>query len=347
MSAKKKFLVKLYFMLTTIIICLLITPFTAGAAETKREYEVTGKIVSEYPIFNNETEVEISNGYYVIQPHSSWTYFGCESKDGSIKFQYYLEKNNIYEFIVTDKEETRTYCANDGGILDNNGKIQGTKFDAQGYKIDFSKLTFTEPKERFPQGVYKGTGANSLDADFVMVKVYDTVISMDFYKSDKLIKNIAGNYDRVNAAGTTTFTHDYKGFFTASLTVDGRLYGSRSFEGKEEKIEFDLQLEDANTIKNGSYLAKWNFPNEFDQVRMDFIDMDYSLELMNKDKVIKSYHSVNLKEIKPDGTLVLEAYDGSNLLARLEVSSDGSVRGMLYDGYNINLKLSLIKMDNN
>ncbi|GLC82994.1 hypothetical protein [Lacrimispora brassicae] len=344
MGKKKGFLLTLSAALTAISICLGTMPFTADASEMKREYGVTGKIISNGPIFNDETTVEIANGYYIINPHSSWSFFSCESKDGTLKFQYFLERDNVYRFIVMDQEKTTVYSANDGGILDNNGDILGTAFKAEGYQLDFSNLTFTEAKERFPAGIYEGTGTNSLDADYILVKAYNAVIDIDFYKSGELIANIGGNYAGINAEGTITFTHDYEGVFTGRLANDGKLCGSFIPESKEKQIEFDLQLKEANTIKSGSYVSKGNYPKDIDEIRIHFIDMNFTLELMKAGNVIKLYE-VALNEIKQDGTLVLESYYGNDTISDFAISSDGTVTGKLYDDYNIDLNMSLTKIN--
>lgn len=350
MTGKKKFLLRLSAFLMAINICLGMIPFTAEASETKIEYGVTGKIVADSAIFNGETTVEVTNGYYLVQPNSWWRYFYCESKDGTLKFNYYLEKDNIYRFIVTDQEET-TYHANDGGILENDGSVLGTVFNAEGYEIDFSNLTFTEVKERFPEGFYVGTGTNSLNADYIAVELYDTVIDIDFYKSGKRLSDLGGNYTLINTEGTMIFTHDYKGSFRANVTKEGRLYGSFISEDKVKQIEFDLQLNKVNTIKPGSYLSKGSFSEDIDEIRIHFTGTDFILEMVNANSIIKSYE-LAVKEVKQDGTVVLESFYDGNTISNFEISSDGKVTGKLTGtlpgeipaAYDIDLNMTLVEV---
>lgn len=344
MIKKKNLLLKISAALTAVSICLGIMPITAAASEMKKEYEVTGKIAADGPMFNDQTTIDIANGYYVIYPDSDWYFFSCESADGKLKFNYFLEKDNIYRFCVIDQGKNTTYYANDAGILLNNETVKGTVFHADGYNLDFTNLIFTEAKERPAEGIYEATGTNTLGADYILVKVYDTVLDIDFYKSGKQITNLGGNYTRIDTAGTITFTHDYEGFFTGNLTTDDKLYGNFISANQDKQIDFDLQLKEANTITSGSYLARGDFFRDIDGIRIHFIGMNFDLELLNADHVVKSYQ-LCLDEIKQDGTLVLVSYNGSELISKLEISADGTVTGKLYAEYNADINVVLTKLN--
>lgn len=79
-----------------------------------------------------------------------------------------------------------------------------------------------------------------------------------------------------------------------------------------------MQLKPANTIKIGTYTAKGDFSASVDEIRINLTDMNFNVELIKAGNVVKLFE-VALHEVKLDGT----------------------VRGMLYDDYNIELNFSL------
>ena len=334
MGMKKSLLLRFFAALTVSCICLALTPNMANAAQERREYEVTGQITADGPMFQGENTLNITNGYYVINTDTTWTYFTCESADGTLSIQYFLEKDNVYRFIITDTEETQTYKAAEAGLIDHQDTIQGVTFYADGYNLDFSGLSFTPPKERLAAGIYEALGSNSLSADYVQARIYGSVIDIHFFKDGNLIRNLAGNYHSVNAEGTVTYTDDYQGFFKASVTNEGKLYGGFVSDQGEKPIEFEMTLKEPVTIKDGSYSAKGKFAAGIDEIRIHTNHMDYVMELVDKGNVIKMYE-LALMDAGQDGTLTLGAYDGSDLQSLIHISPDGNLTGDLYAGYNI------------
>ena len=345
MGNKRGFLSKLFAFLIAFCISTGVVSFPAEATTEAREYEVVGKIVSDGPIFDDKNSIDITKGYYSFNPTGDWRFFSFESADGSTKYQYFLEKDNIYRLVVNSSGIETTYHASDAGILDKDGTPVGTVFEADGCQIDFSNLIFIKSGERFPTGIYEAAGTNSLGADHILVTVYGFVTDINFYKDGKLIGNLGGNYTGIDAAGTTTYKHDYEGIFNAELTGNGRLYGGRISEDKTKVEEFDLQLKPANTIKSGTYSAKGDFSERVDEIRISSNDMNFNVELMKSGNVVKIFE-VALHEVKLDGTLEFVSYGANGVLVTsFEIAPDGTVRGMIYDDYNMELNYLLTKIN--
>jgi len=316
----------------------------AAQAAGDGEYEVTGRISSDSPIFNGKDEIQIANGYYAFGKTTNWGFLKFESEDGSLKLEYFLERDNVYRFIIDAGDDRIVYRSNDAAIVEDDGAPVGTVFVADGLHIDLSGFTFTKAGERFKTGFYKATGSNAYGADEVVVVVYNSVVDLNFYKDGNVVGHLGGNYSRINAAGTTTFTQDYEGFFTGNLTSSGRLYGGRISDDITKQAEFDLQLEEANVIKAGTYSAKGVFAGGIDEIRFDLTDMLFKVELLkagNRDRLFE----VALQDMKPDGTLVFISYDGNDLETSFQIAPDGTMTGSLYGGYNIDLNLLLTKKD--
>ena len=351
MTSKKSFFYKLSAILAAASLCLTKFPITAAATEQGREYEVTGRMTADGPLFNGENSIEVKNGYYSMNLASKWNYFTCESADGSLKIEYYIEKDDIYRFVITNQGEFRgyrediiTYQTPNKGIMDENTLPQGLVFDMNGYNLDFTGLTFAAPQERYPAGIYEAVGFNTVNADYVQVRLYGAVIDIHFFKNGELVRNLAANYHAVNAEGTVSYADDYQGIFKASVTNEGKVYGSFVSSEGEKPIEFDMQMKEPATIKSGTYSSKGNFAEGIDEIRISTVNMDYTFTLLNQGNVVKFYE-LALLDAKQDGPIVLGAYDGSNLQSEFRISSDGTITGTLYAGYNINLNTTLTDLN--
>ena len=351
MTSKKRFLYKLTALLTAAGLCLTSLPADARAAEQGREYEVTGRMTADGPLFDGKESLEVKNGYYSMNLESKWNYFTCESADGSLKIEYFIEKDDIYRFIITaqgesgsDQKEPIVYRTPNKGIVDQDTPPHGIVFDMDGYNLDFTGLTFTEPGDRYPVGIYEAVGFNNLNADYVQVRLYGSVIDVHFFRNGKWIRNLAANYHSVKGDGTVTYADDYQGIFKAGITNEGKVYGSFVSNSGDKPIEFDMQIKKAVTIKNGIYHSKGNFAEGVDEIRISTVNLDYTLELVNQGQVIKRYE-LALMDVKPDGTVMLGAYNGNELESDFGISPDGTVSGMLYAGYNIRLDMTVTEME--